>query len=119
MAKLQTLRPRIASLSSPLPSLARDPSQPWSKSATAPPRRAGRWLQRARNRLFAAEPLCAECRRNGRVTIATQRDHIVPLFEGGTDDDENVQGLCDACHQAKTLREAARAKARGHDVRLP
>lgn len=112
MAKLRTLRPRLSSLSSRVATLARDPSKPWSKSAAAAPRRAGRWLQRARERLFSRDPLCAECKRQDRVTLATQRDHIVPLCEGGADDDANVQGLCDACHEAKTLREAARARAR-------
>jgi 5-methylcytosine-specific restriction protein A len=113
MARLQTLRPRIASLPSRLGSLAKAPTAPFVGSTKATPRRAGRWLQRARERLFARDPLCAECRRQNRVAVATQRDHIVPLSEGGTDDDENIQGLCDACHEAKSAREeAARARAR-------
>ena len=59
-------------------------------------------------------PLCAECERNGRVSVATIRDHIVPLAEGGTDDPENIQGLCQACSDAKTEREIARGVARYH-----
>jgi len=67
-----------------------------------------------REQLFSADPLCAECRKASppRVTLATQRDHIVPLAEGGTDDDSNIQGLCDDCHRAKTARESARGLAR-------
>jgi 5-methylcytosine-specific restriction enzyme A len=72
----------------------------------------GRKLQQARARLFRDSPLCAECERQGRVRLATQRDHIKPLFEGGTDDASNEQGLCDACHLEKTLAEAARARRR-------
>lgn len=72
----------------------------------------GRTLQRARARLFAADPLCAECRKQGRVTIATIRDHIVPLAFGGKDEAANTQGLCDLCHTAKTKAEAAEGARR-------
>lgn len=65
-----------------------------------------------RANLFANNPLCAECERHGRVTLATQRDHIVPLAEGGLDDPSNEQGLCDACHEAKSLAEALRGRRR-------
>lgn len=65
-----------------------------------------------RAELFASNPLCAECLRNGRVTPATQRDHVRPLAEGGTDDHGNVQGLCDACHDAKSKAEAERGRKR-------
>jgi 5-methylcytosine-specific restriction enzyme A len=46
------------------------------------------------------------------VEVATIRDHIVPLAEGGTDDDLNSQPLCAACHRRKTERESARGAAR-------
>lgn len=72
----------------------------------------GRPLQRARAELFAADPLCAECRRNGLVTLATQRDHIVPLEEGGADSVENTQGLCDDCHDKKSKAERERGLRR-------
>lgn len=72
----------------------------------------GRRLQKARERLFRDNPLCAECLRQGRVALATQRDHITPLFEGGADDCTNEQGLCDDCHREKSLAEALRARRR-------
>lgn len=62
--------------------------------------------------LFTSNPLCVECERLGRVTLATQRDHIKPLAEGGTDDDSNVQGLCHDCHEGKSLAEALRGRRR-------
>jgi 5-methylcytosine-specific restriction protein A len=65
-----------------------------------------------RSELFARDPLCAECTRQGRVTLATQRDHIKALAEGGADDASNVQGLCTTCHDAKTKEEAARGVRR-------
>ena len=33
-------------------------------------------------------------------------DHIVPLANGGTNDDENLQVLCEPCHFEKTKQEA-------------
>lgn len=65
-----------------------------------------------RAELFASNPLCVECLRNGRITRATQRDHIKPLAEDGNDDHSNVQGLCDACHDAKSKAEAERGRKR-------
>lgn len=39
-------------------------------------------------------------------------DHVVPVFEGGTDDPENLRTLCDECHDTKTQAEAQRARAK-------
>ena len=50
------------------------------------------------------------CNAKGLVTVATQRDHIVALEEGGADDSSNEQGLCDSCHEAKSLAEALKAR---------
>lgn len=84
----------------------------WAKKPDAPRRTAGRRLQAQRAALFARQPLCVECERRGMVVLATQRDHIVPLAEGGTDDEDNVQGLCRPCHQSKSIAEALRARGR-------
>lgn len=72
----------------------------------------GRKLQAARARLFADQPLCVLCEREGRVRLATERDHVVPLSEGGVDDDSNVQGLCSECHEGKSLAERLQAQRR-------
>ena len=88
------------------------PRPAWSKKVDAPKRVTGRKLQQLREQLFRRDPLCAECKRHGRVTLASQRDHIKPLAEGGTDTDDNVQGLCIECHDAKSLQERIRAQRR-------
>lgn len=49
--------------------------------------------------------LCQPCLRLGRVTRATEVDHIVPKHLGGTDDPANLQSICNPCHKAKTARE--------------
>lgn len=90
----------------------RHPKPSWAKKPTASKRTRGRALQRLRAELFERQPLCADCRRNGRVTLATERDHIVPLEEGGEDVESNVQGLCADCHDAKSKAERARGVQR-------
>lgn len=63
-----------------------------------------------RERLFSRQPLCEECQANGRVTLATIRDHKIPLAEGGADDESNEQALCEPCHDAKSLAERIRGR---------
>ena len=65
----------------------------------------GRRLQRIRKQVFAEQPICVACKAKGRVTVATQVDHIVALVNGGEDDHDNRQALCDECHKAKTRRD--------------
>lgn len=77
-------------------------------SASSPDRRRGRWLLRFRDRHFAANPLCVMCERKGRVSLATQLDHIVALTNGGQDFDKDpsqAQGLCAECHEDKTRQD--------------
>lgn len=90
---------------------AKHPREQWQR-AKPTKRITGRRLQAMRAALFAREPLCAECTRQGRVTPATQRDHIIPLAEGGVDDETNEQGLCEPCHDEKSAREAVRGRRR-------
>lgn len=85
----------------------------WAKKPTATKRTTGRKLQAMRAALFRRQPLCPECTKLGLVVLATQRDHIVSLEEGGADDDTNTQGLCQEHHDAKSLAERLRARRRG------
>jgi len=58
------------------------------------------WFMR-RNRL------CAECERQGVVTLAEEMDHIVPVHQAPDRvwDVDNLQALCRPCHEEKTARE--------------
>lgn len=91
---------------------SKHPREQWAKKPIATKRITGRRLQAMRAALFTRCPLCAECQRAGRVTLATQRDHIIPLAEGGKDDDTNEQGLCEACHDVKSHAESQRGRHR-------
>ncbi len=78
------------------------------RSSTA--RGYGADWRRVRQRLLEAEPLCRSCAAEGRVTPATDVDHIEP-FTGVQDprrlDVANLRPLCRPCHMARTARQAA------------
>lgn len=84
----------------------------WDTGRRPVRRITGRALQAMRARLFKREPLCRKCRERGRVTLATIRDHVVPLAEGGVDDETNEQPLCDVCSDEKTREESKRGAER-------
>lgn len=55
--------------------------------------------------------LCVVCRSSGRLTPASEVDHIRPLWSGGTDADHNLQSICGDCHKSKTDAEASKRAA--------
>ncbi len=60
-----------------------------------------RW-KRLRKMVLARDPLCVMCLAEGRTEPSTCVDHIVDLKDGGTNRKDNLQGLCDSCHNRKT-----------------
>jgi 5-methylcytosine-specific restriction protein A len=98
--KLKTLKPRLQSMASRLPTL------PSTRSSTVE-RKRGYSGVKDRNRIRKRDcGLCQECKRQGRVAAGHQVDHIIPLWAGGSDEDNNKETLCIPCHDAKTAREA-------------
>lgn len=68
--------------------------------------------RRLRGAVLAAEPRCVRCLAAGRVRLATEVDHIVPLDQGGARlDPENLQPLCHSCHVQKTAEDRRRARS--------
>ena len=41
---------------------------------------------------------------------STTADHVVDRADGGSDDDDNLQGVCTGCHSSKTARTRGFAK---------
>lgn len=68
-------------------------------------RKRGRAGVEQRKRRLANEPLCRDCAQEGRVREATEVDHIVPLSQGGGDDDANTRCLCRTCHLKRTAQQ--------------
>ena len=65
----------------------------------------GRTLQAIIARLLRANPLCVRCMERGRPQLAVEVDHIVALCNGGTETDDNRQGLCRDCHRQKSRED--------------
>ena len=65
-----------------------------------------RW-EKFRAWFLQMNPLCVACERQGKVTAATDCDHVTPVT--GPDDPTFYTGphaaLCHACHSAKTEAE--------------
>lgn len=76
----------------------------------APTRRLAHFL--------AAGGRCAGCGMRIGPGQRWDLDHIVPLSEGGSNGEDNLQVLCRTCHGGKTRREQSEAgKARRRRLR--
>lgn len=64
-------------------------------------------------------PLCVACERAGRITEATEVDHIIRLVDGGSDEDTNKQALCGPCHKDKTAREQGNRSTGADESGIP
>jgi 5-methylcytosine-specific restriction protein A len=103
MRKLQTLK-----TGKPMQAL----SAPRALAPLGAPRVRGRRLQAQRARLLRHSPLCVLCLAQGRYKAATQIDHKVARIDGGSDEESNLQTLCQTCHALKSAAEAARRAGR-------
>jgi len=45
-----------------------------------------------------ANPLCEQCKSEGKLVPAELVHHIKPLADGGTNDPDNLESLCWSCH---------------------
>lgn len=72
------------------------------------PRPRGRAWMQTRVRIQVEQG--STCQGCGRLWMPEldQVDHRIPREQGGTDADENLQLLCDDCHETKTTSEASR-----------
>lgn len=104
MARLSTLRPRVAVLDTRAAKPAPKQVDPYYLSAEHKAWRAA-VLRRAR---YA----CEKCGRAGH-DVRLFADHIVEIRDGGAaTDPANGQCLCGACHTRKTTAERAARHAR-------
>ena len=58
----------------------------------------GRAWRRVRERYVLAHPLCERCLKQGRMTPVDEVHHIIPVSQGGTNDESNLMSLCKSCH---------------------
>lgn len=66
--------------------------------ATNVNKKYGRAWKRIRDRYVTEHPLCECCERKGKMTVAQEVHHILPISKGGTHDRNNLMSLCKSCH---------------------
>lgn len=69
------------------------------------------WQKRRKRVLRRDNYLCQPCKREGRLTPATEVHHIKARAEGGGHELENLLSICSSCHEEAT-REQLGQKAR-------
>lgn len=69
------------------------------------PRLRGRQLQTRRAMHRDRNPWCVECLKRGDYVPWVELDHVIALTNGGTDTDDNLQGLCAPHHATKTRKD--------------
>ena len=66
----------------------------------------GAQWRKIRLRVLSSKPVCVDPfafhADDSVVVLADEVDHIIPKAAGGTDDDSNLQPLCQTCHDYKT-----------------
>lgn len=80
----------------------------WNRTSRASrhARGYGTYWQKLRQTILVRDKyLCQACLAAGRLVQATDVDHILPKAAGGTDEPDNLQALCRACHKQKTAKE--------------
>lgn len=55
------------------------------------------------------DTVCGECGFESEHLCQMDIDHVIPIFEGGENDDDNLQTLCANCHRLKSYEERVRA----------
>ena len=98
--KLQRLPNRLASIATTrLPTLQ-------TKAGATPRIQGSSWMNTRRRIMQRDKFTCACC---GAIRMDHEVDHVVPLEQGGSNDDSNLQLLCSGvgrCHDLKTREEA-------------
>lgn len=78
----------------------------WSRTSRHDRGYGTAWDKLRKQILARDKHLCQPCRRNGRIKAGRTVDHIKPKAKGGTDDTDNLEVICDACHADKTISDS-------------
>ncbi|NLY58832.1 MAG: HNH endonuclease [Gammaproteobacteria bacterium] len=107
MAKLTMLKPSLQAID----------TRTLKPATVSDTRITGRRLQNRRYSIWKRDPHCAGCGRVVGYPGGFELDHIVPLYQGGPDTEENCQVLCihveivdgqrvkTGCHVGKTAED--------------
>lgn len=65
------------------------------------------WRRKRKLVIQRDDGLCQPCLRVGIIKSFDAVDHKVPLSQGGSDDENNLQCICNDCHKVKTQSESS------------
>ena len=106
--RLKTLGSRVATAPSRVGTV--QPGSWRGDKQTSTQRGYGYRWQKVRAAFLAANPLCVMCEREGRITVATVVDHVIP--HRGDErlmwDEANLQTLCASHHSRDKQRDEQR-----------
>ena len=107
---LQTLKPKLKPIATNKVRVLE------AKAGTTERVRGRAWVKTRKRVAHKGNYRCAGCQRVW-LSYKDQVDHVVPLEQQGSNDDDNLQLLCNECHKDKTKAEAtARAGGAGSKV---
>ena len=80
----------------------------WPKESRHKRGYGSKWVSLRARILRRDGHLCQECKRNGRIIAGRIVDHILCKAHGGTDDESNLEVICDECNRVKVAKESGR-----------
>lgn len=54
--------------------------------------------RKIRERYYSMHPYCEQCFKEGKMVLADEVHHIIPVSRGGTHEASNLMSLCRSCH---------------------
>ena len=75
-------------------------------------KRYGSEWQRIRAAYVRRHPFCERCFAEHKLTLVEEVHHILPLSEGGTNEEANLMSLCQSCHTKIHLERGDRCNRR-------
>ena len=75
--------------------------------------------RKLRNFVLENEPLCRMCKSMGEYTPASMVDHKIPITKDNVEtflQIDNLQPLCEDCHNFKTQRDKVKKKTNYRDI---
>jgi 5-methylcytosine-specific restriction protein A len=96
-----------------MPRINNEPKRPWKsdrqprQDKRADPFYTSTAWRKLRNQYIATQPICEHCKQAGNYKAAKVVDHIAPRKQRPELelDWDNLQSLCQRCHQQKTAKE--------------
>jgi 5-methylcytosine-specific restriction protein A len=96
-----------------LPTAASSHWANWNRGTSTERGYGAVWRRLRAEVLRGAQYRCVPCRREGRFSVADEVHHIVARADGGSDELDNLEAICLACHRKRTASMAGGRRSLG------